>query len=311
VLDEKINDFDIVERPQFKDRIHGVIIAADAKALTPTNLTRLQEMEMKFIKAELQPLIVLTKLDEVDSILTDRPDLVYESEPVDIAMKVLSSKTGISNLNIFPTISYTGPQTDESKCRVLDYLALKAVSTFLDSFIGAFLDNKYNQYLDTLPEEPIGLKMDSFTLVSPSSKRQSMDFSRSVDSTKEEVLLKPKERGKEPLTQQEKEPLTQQEKEPLYQKDIPHYSEVGPSNLNLKKVRIKYQRESLTVNIQPDYTIATLIEEALDYFNIEAEVTNYCVRLESDNSFIGSRRKAFDFIDQGTVLLLEQKSTPR
>eukprot|EP01118_Nematostelium_gracile_P020180 TRINITY_DN970_c0_g1_i1.p1 TRINITY_DN970_c0_g1~~TRINITY_DN970_c0_g1_i1.p1 ORF type:complete len:707 (-),score=135.97 TRINITY_DN970_c0_g1_i1:18-2138(-) len=108
----------------YKDRIHGVIMFYELLAVSKENNLKFKEMYDKFVRHELQPVVVLTKADRLDSTLIANPQLIFESDEVD-GWKDEISKLIPNKLSIHYGIAHSDTSRSEYQKLVLDYLALK------------------------------------------------------------------------------------------------------------------------------------------------------------------------------------------
>jgi len=98
--------------PKAKHRMHAVIIilAADDVYGNDDYLERLKVFREEFNELDYKPVVVLSRVDNIDSTLTNSPAGVYKSEKVQACLLELSSKSGFPLAHIYPCKLYSNEQ---------------------------------------------------------------------------------------------------------------------------------------------------------------------------------------------------------
>jgi hypothetical protein len=101
----------------------------------------------------LQPIILLTKCDQIDCELVDYPEYIYDSDLVDNYITMLEEKK-FPRSCIYPVISYYELQ-DRELNPVKNYLFLSALNTLLRYHIDASLIDDFTQQVTSLHQSQV------------------------------------------------------------------------------------------------------------------------------------------------------------
>jgi len=246
-------------KPEFEDKIHGVMIAFEVRGITERNLQKLKDMYSKFGLAKLQPIVLFTKLDMCDPALRDFPQNVFESPEVEQWKEYLLKETKYPAECIFPIINYNGKIEGKPEVTdVFDYLALKALHTELDSYVTPFLISQARKY-----------HLESTAESSPK---------KGIPLAKEEILISPQTSPTKEILTEKDEPLTfyvinelTEEIQELYITKPPTYFKLEEEIQKQFEVSVTKIYKKLNsgekVTIASDKNVEKLLNETRIYFS--------------------------------------------
>lgn len=115
-----------------KRKFYGVFILVSPAEVAQVNYLAYVQVLCDFVTRQgLQPIILLTKCDQIDTELVDHPEYVYDSDLVDNYITMLEEKKFPRGF-IYPVASYYEPPEGGELDPVRNYLFLSALHTLLD-----------------------------------------------------------------------------------------------------------------------------------------------------------------------------------
>jgi len=146
---------------------------------TITNSTELKKFKMfyeKFAEYNIQPIILITKIDTVNIKFLSKPEYIYDSSVVDSIIKKFSDNTVIPSSMVFPCMSYRGiDDFGFDGNPIIDFIALHILSTVVGhcetKITNILSDEKERHHISEATSELSNLEISN-TNSNPSSPRK-------------------------------------------------------------------------------------------------------------------------------------------
>eukprot|EP00026_Physarum_polycephalum_P002852 Phypoly_transcript_02861.p1 GENE.Phypoly_transcript_02861~~Phypoly_transcript_02861.p1 ORF type:complete len:826 (+),score=123.82 Phypoly_transcript_02861:122-2599(+) len=143
--------------PQVGDKVHAIILVYEMPAvMTESNMNSLKRFYQKMCAKNLQPIVVLTKVDLIEEAdLANRLSDIHDSGVIEVYISEFCKASTIPRANVFPVVNFRGAWQERDY--VAEKLILNAFHTalkFAQSKVSTLLEQKVVVYDRSDPEHP-------------------------------------------------------------------------------------------------------------------------------------------------------------